>query len=450
MHYLHKLKKDQDLDLELVLVEGNEYLGGKIHTVKSEEFTIETGADSIVARHSSVMPLVEDLNLQDEVVYNATGISYLYSKNELHPIPADTIFGIPTSVDSLYRSTLVSDEGKKAALKDLETINKHFTKESSIGEFLRYFLGSELVDNQIAPVLSGVYSGKLDELTIASTLPYLLDYKNEYGSIIKGLEQNKEKFKAGSGKKFLSFKNGLSTLIDRLEEEVKEEASILKGRKVVRIYKENDKYEVVLSNHQKIQANQVVLTTPHHVSQNLLNKEELDKTFQLFSNSTLISIYLGFTISDEELPADGTGFIVADQSDLQCNACTWTSRKWEHTSLNRNLLVRLFYKSSNPTYDLIKDMSEDELVKVALRDIQKSLGIKGVPKTVEVTNWYNLMPNYHLKHAEAVYSLKENMKELFPNVELVGSSYYGVGIGACIQNGKETAERIVNKFADGK
>lgn len=50
------------------------------------------------------------------------------------------------------------------------------------------------MERQIAPVLSGVYSGKLNELTMASTLPYLLEYKNKYGSIIKGFEENKNNF----------------------------------------------------------------------------------------------------------------------------------------------------------------------------------------------------------------------------------------------------------------
>src|SRR5690606_39014352 len=105
---------------------------------------------------------------------------------------------------------------------DLNTKNDHFTRDSSIGEFLEAFLGKELVEKQIAPVLSGVYSGKLHDLTLASTLPYLVDYKNEYGSIIKGLEANKPKFQGAANKKFLSFDEGMAVLIDRLEETLDE------------------------------------------------------------------------------------------------------------------------------------------------------------------------------------------------------------------------------------
>ena len=67
------------------------------------------------------MPLIKDLNLEEEMVYNETGISYIYSDNTLHPIPSDTIFGIPMSVQSLFSSTLVSTKGKIVALKDFIT-----------------------------------------------------------------------------------------------------------------------------------------------------------------------------------------------------------------------------------------------------------------------------------------------------------------------------------------
>lgn len=445
MHYLQKLKKEKALDVELVLVESNDYLGGKIHSVRNGEFIMETGADSIVARNAGVLPLVEELNLQDELVYNATGISYIYTNNELHAIPADTVFGIPTSEESLESSTLVSDEGKEEALKDFELPNESFTKDSSIGSFLEYFLGKELVEKQIAPVLSGVYSGDLDKLTMASTLPYLVDYKDKYGSIIKGLEANREQFLAAANKKFISFKNGLSALIDRMEEEL-QDATILKGVRTTKITKNDDTYEISFSNKESIEADYIVLTTPHDVAQSILQNEELDADFNRLKNSSLISIYLGFDIPDEQLPAEGTGFIVSENSDVKCNACTWTSRKWKHTSEKSHLLVRMFYKSTNPAFEEMKHMSEDELVQVALQDIEKSLNLTGKPQVVEVTKWNDLMPNYHLEHGQAVTALSEKLSAQYPQVVLAGCSYYGVGIGACIKNGKETAELIAESI----
>lgn len=447
MYYLQKLNLKEHLDMELVLIEEKEQLGGKIKTVKDSEFVMEVGADSIVARHASVLPLIEELGLEKRMVYNGTGISYLYANNVLHAIPKDTVFGIPMSKEALFSSTLVSDDGKKRALEDLDSMNESFTRDSSIGDFLEAFLGKELVENQIAPVLSGVYSGNLHELTLASTLPYLVDYKNKYGSIIKGFEANKEFFQGAANKKFISFDGGMQVLIDELENKL-QHARIIKGVGTKAVKKEAAHYRIELEDGETIEADYVILATPHQVAQQLLEIAELDTEFDEFLNSSLISVYLGFDIPDDRLPEDGTGFIVSQESDLQCNACTWTSRKWRHTSTNHKLLVRLFYKSSHPSYGRLKSLTKEELTAVAMEDVRKSLGIEDVPLAVEVTGWKNLMPNYHMGHKTALSALELKMEELVPGIKLAGSSYFGVGIGACIQNGSDLAEIIANNLAD--
>ncbi|WP_445490700.1 protoporphyrinogen oxidase [Niallia sp. 03133] len=441
MYYLQKIKRANNLDVKLLLVEEKEALGGKIHSIEKDGFIMETGADSIVARNKNVLPFVKELQLEDELVYNATGISYIHTKDKLLEIPKDSIFGIPMSLDSLFSSELVSAKGKLEALKDLFKRNKSFTKETSIGEFLECFLGKELVEKQIAPVLAGVYSGSLETLSMASTLPYLLDYKEEYGSIIQGLAKNKSTFQSAANKKFISFKNGLSSIINRLEE-VLTDATIIKGIQTTKINKNNQTYTLSFSNHADIEADSVILTTPHDVSQRLLASDELNLDFNKLQNSSNITMYLAYDVPDEALPKDGTGFIVAEDSELICNACTWTSRKWEHTSTNNQLLLRIFYKKSNPAYEYLNGLTENELVNTAMKDIEKSLGINVKPTSYEITKWNNLMPVYSLQHKEAIDSLTTKLATLYPDVLLAGCSYYGVGIAACIANGEETAGKI--------
>ncbi|WP_028552777.1 protoporphyrinogen oxidase [Paenibacillus sp. UNC451MF] len=445
-YYLTQKNKANNLDLKVILIEANHKLGGKINTHHESEFIMETGADSIVTRKANVAPFIEELNLQEEVVYNATGISFLYIDGELKRIPDDCIFGIPMSIESLAKSNLISAEGKVEALKDFYTKNETFTKNDSVGLFLESFLGKEIVERQISPVLSGVYSGRINDLTIASTMPYLLDYKNEYGSIIKGLSENKQKFQGTGKSKFLSFKNGMSTLIDALESQLSD-VDILKGVKAEAIEKDQERYRITCDDQNVVEADFVVLSTLHTTAQKLLRSEELNQDFDQFKNSSLISVYIGFDIPDEQLPQDGTGFIVAEESSLVCDACTWTSRKWEHTSLNRHLLVRLFYKSLKPIYSTLRKLSEEELLEVALKDIQNSLGISSKPITYEVTKWHETMPNYHIKHNEIVKSLESKLETSYPNVILAGCSYYGVGIPDCIANGEATANRIVERLS---
>ena len=446
MHYLQRQVREKNLDVKLVLIEKNAYLGGKLHSAYEQGFIMETGADSIVARHKGVMELVQELEFEEELVFNETGVSYIYTNNELHAIPTDTTFGIPMSLASLEASTLVSEAGKQEALKDLTMPNVDFTKESSIGEFLTYYLGDELVQNQIAPVLAGVYSGDLNQLSIGSTLPYLIDYKNDYGSVIKGFDANREQFVKAANKKFISFKKGLSSLIDRLEETLTD-VEILKGIAATQVTKQENHYVITLANGVNMEVDHVVLALPNEAVQYLLQDTSLNNYFERFNTASAITIYLGFDVPDAVLPADGTGFIVSHNANLQCNAATWTSRKWKHTSADSKLLVRLFYKSINPAYEKLRAMTEQELAAVALDDVRKSLGIEEKPTVVNVSKWINQMPKYDLAHQEALKGLTAELSERYPNLSIAGCSYFGVGIGACIQNGKKIGEELAEKLS---
>lgn len=445
LHYL-KRQAPTDEPIRYILVEKNDYLGGKMHTEYDSGFIMENGADSIVARHPKVLELVKELDFESELVYNETGISYIHTNNELHAIPAGSTFGIPMNMESLQASTLISEEGKQRVLMDAEIPNDRFTKESSIGHFLEYFLGKEIVEKQIAPVLAGVYSGDLYQLSLASTLPYLVDYKNKYGSIMQGFEANKEQFEKAANKKFISFNNGLTALINRLEE-LLPEVEFYKNTETTSVSKNGALYNVSFSNGETIQADVVVLALPNNVVRNILKDEEMDSNLSKFTNASALTMYLGFSIPDSILPADGTGFIVSHNSDLVCNASTWTSRKWKHTSANGNLLVRLFYKNTNPRYAELATMSDEELTNVALEDIKLSLNIEEKPVVVNVAKWINMMPKYDLAHKEALDALLVDLDSKYPNLYIAGCSYFGVGIGACIENGKETADKVLSSLA---
>ena len=472
MYYLQKAAKLNDLDVRLLLVEAEESLGGKIQTVYNGDFIIETGADSIIGGKENIDAFIKDINLQDEVVYNKPGKSFLYTEDGLKKISEDTMFGIPMSVEAIATNELLSSDGKVEALKDFYTKNKTFTKNDSILSFLESFLGKELVEKQIEPILSGVFSGEAADFTIAETLPFLLDYKKNYGSIIRGLEENKEKFKGTSSIKylsfknaltishsqllqctdhaFLSFKNGLSTMVNRLEELLSVSVEIVKGVQVTNIEKGPENYKITFNNDTEVEADYVVLSTPDSVAKQLLCDSELNEEFTQFENKSLISVYLGFDLPDSELPNGGTGFIATENSELTCGACTWTSRKWIHTSSDQHVLMRLFYKDSGSHYEKLQDLTDAEVEEIALTDIKNSLGITLKPEVCKVTRWHEKMPHYKLDYNEYVQAFEREVATRYPHIFLAGSSYHGASIPDCIYSGEHTAELIINALGKNK
>ena len=195
-----------------------------------------------------------------------------------------------------------------------------------------------------------------------------------------------------------------------------------------------------------IKAEFIVLAVPYTQAQHMLSDDRLSELFAAFRAGSLISVYLGYDIADHVLPQDGTGFIKANGDDLVCNACTWTSRKWTHTSADRRLLLRMFYKSTSPQFAKLRHMSEEELLRTAREDVRLSLGIEAQPEAYVITKWLDAMPKYDIHHREAVRKLEEALAAYFPNVFLAGCSYYGVGIPDCMENGRQTASKIVEKL----
>ena len=91
-------------------------------------------------------------------------------------------------------------------------------------------------------------------------------------------------------------------------------------------------------------------------------------------------------------------------------------------------------------------MDEAQLQEVGLNDIEQALGFRDKPISVEITKWKNAMPNYTIQHPESIKSINEKLASDYPNIVIAGCSYYGVGIGACITNGKEIANQLVENL----
>ena len=54
MYRLQKELQQKNKQARLILIEKNDYVGGKIHSAYEDGFILETGADSMVARHPGV------------------------------------------------------------------------------------------------------------------------------------------------------------------------------------------------------------------------------------------------------------------------------------------------------------------------------------------------------------------------------------------------------------
>ncbi len=116
--------------------------------------------------------------------------------------------------------------------------------------------------------------------------------------------------------------------------------------------------------------------------------------------------YADVTLVTLQLPADGvgrplegTGFLVPASAGRLITACTWLTSKWPELQRPGDVLLRASLGRSGD--DRPGAMSDEEIVRGVLEDLEPMLGLRAQPIDVVVTRWSGAFPQYGVGHARA-------------------------------------------------
>lgn len=445
-YYLQKLAREKNLPLDVKLIEASHRLGGKMQTYIKDGFIIERGPDSFLERKESAGRLVREVGLGDRLVNNGTGKSFILVKDRLHPIPGGSIMGIPTEITPFITTGLFSWPGKFRAAADFFMPASKEKGDQSLGEFFRRRLGDEVVENLIEPLLSGIYAGDIDRLSLLSTFPQFYQVEQKYGSLIRGMKKMTPapKKAAGTEKKkgiFLTVSSGLQSFVDAIEERL-EPGSVIKGVRVDKVSKEGNGYMLRLSNGENLLADSMVVSAPHEAALHMFSDyEHLFEPFRDMSSTSVATVALAFPESAVKKDIDGTGFVVSRNSDYTITACTWTHKKWPHSTPEGKVLLRCYI--GRPGDEAVVDLSDDEIVQIVLEDLRKTMDIQDQPDFSLVSRWKESMPQYTVGHKQRVEKLEADLLKEFPGIFAAGSSYEGIGMPDCIDQGEAAVEKVI-------
>lgn len=442
-YYLQKEIREQVLPIDTMLIEASGRLGGKIQTLQKDGFTIERGPDSFLERKESAARLARELNLGDELVNNATGKSFVLVNNRLHGIPSGSMMGIPTQIKPFVFSGLFSPIGKVRASFDFVLPRSKPISDQSLGHFFRRRLGNEVVENLIEPLLSGIYAGDIDQMSLMSTFPQFYQVEQKYRSISLGMRTLAPKKPKDAKAKgiFLTLKTGLQSIVDAIEERLEDE-TVMKGTRVEKITKIGDCYSITLSNGKEIEADAIVMAASHKWLPAMFSQYKQFRFFRNIPSTSVANVALAFPEEAIQRDIEGTGFVVSRNSDFTITACTWTHKKWPHTTPEGKVLLRCYV--GRPGDEAIVEQTDEEMVRVVLEDLQKTMDITTEPEFTVVSRWKDAMPQYTVGHKERMETLKQFMNEELPGIYLAGSSYAGAGLPDCIDQGEAAVKYVLS------
>lgn len=442
--YLNRAINQYQLPIELTLIDANHRLGGKIQTEYKDGFVIEKGPDSFLGRKPSAKQLVQDVGLGHDLVRNTAGKRHIVVKDQMYPMPDGAIIGIPTKFGPFLKTGLFSVQGKVRAACDYVLPRSKVEGDQSIGSFIRRRLGDEVAENLVEPLLSGIYIGDMDQLSLLSTFPQFYEAEQEHRSLIRGLKKMSQAASEGTLTSknqgvFLTLKNGLQSLVEAIETQLMD-VTILKGVSVKELNKvKNAHYELSLNDDESLQADGVILALPHAMMAELMPAKKYLRDYTDMPATTVATVVTAFKEDAVNL-ADGVGFVVSRHSDYTITACTWTHKKWPHTTPKGMALLRCYVGRIGE--ETVVDLSDTEIEEIVLEDLKQTLNITAKPEFSIVTRWMKAFPQYNVGHHRRMNEMHESLSKDMPGVFVTGSSCDGLGLPDCITQGKMAAEKM--------
>jgi len=467
-YYLHKKVEDT---ISITLMEADSFWGGKIVTervddvVPEGDFVIEGGPDTFVVTKPWGVRLCKELGIADRLrgTNPETKKTYILKNDALHELPGGLTMMIPTEFGPMIRTGLLSWPAKIRMGMDFFLPAQLENGDETMGEFVTRRLGRSAYENLIEPLMSGIYAGDGDKLSLHATLPYLRDLERKYGGLVKGAlavrKERARKAKAsgkspnptpGSRSIFLTPLTGLAEIVEALVAELDAAGVDMRlNSRVIDVTRNElarDTWQVALGGGERLNADAIILATPAFVSGALVEDiaPKLAAELSAIEYVSTATVTLAFRESDLPRPLDGYGYVIPRREDRKALASTWTSTKFPHRAPEGYALIRVFIGRAGQEADIIWD--EDELLVIARQELELTLGITAEPLLKRVFCWEKAMPQYNRGHPERLDRIDAAL-DAYPGLALAGNGYRGIGIPDCIHSGELAAERVINQLA---
>jgi protoporphyrinogen oxidase len=440
-------------DATITLIESSDRWGGKIATDRVEfddgQFIIEGGPDTFLATKPWGVALCKELGLGDRL-HGTNPLkknTYVLNRDRLLPLPDGLAMMIPTNVEAILKTRLVSWFSKARMGLDFLLPAKAVNGDESLGAFVSRRLGREAYENLIEPLMSGIYAGDGDALSLASTFPYLRDLELKYGSLARGAltmrKQSNSKSVQGSRSAFLTPTTGLAEIVEALITDLQENNVDLQLNTLVKsvtLHPSRNTWHVTLNTGETFKADSIILATPAFASGKLLGSLDpsLASDLQSIPYVSTATVSLAYRQSDLSRDLDGYGYVIPRRAGRKALACTWTSTKFPHRAPEGYALLRVFVGRAGQNIP----WNENDLLALAKEELNLTLGITADPLLQRVFLWEKAMPQYNLGHPELLKRIDAAL-EKYPGLALAGNGYRGIGIPDCIHSGELAVNKIL-------
>lgn len=447
-YMLDMLAKRAQLPLEIKLLETESRVGGKIWSIKQEGFICEWGPNGFLDNKPQTLELCGRLGIRGSLLRSNDNARkrFIYSEGELHRLPENGA--------SFLKSRLISWPGKlRLAMEPFAPKPPRDTDET-LAAFARRRLGDEALRKLISPMVSGIFAGDPETMSLKSCFPRIAELESEYGGLIVAMIKLAKKKKeeiaqgktvasaAGPGGTLTSFNGGLQFLTDALRERLGSDAVMTDSQVTAASTGSSVRFKITTASGEH-DADAFILATPAYCTADIVQglNPAMSAFLRMTPYSSMTVVCFGYERDRIRHNLDGFGYLIPREEKSSTLGTLWDSSIFPNRAPAGKVLLRSMLGGACFP-DAIR-FSDEEVVKRVRGDLQQIMGIREAPSFIRIFRHEKAIPQYTVGHSDRLASLDE-LTTAVPGLFLTGNSYRGIGLNDCVAAAVKTATSVIS------
>jgi protoporphyrinogen/coproporphyrinogen III oxidase len=420
-------------DAEITLLDADDRVGGKIRTTPFAGRMVDEGADAFLARVPYAAALAREIGLGDDLVSPATGQASLWIGDSLKPIPAGHVLGVPTDIDLVAKSGILSDEAVERARREPDIGGAPLGPEDdvAIGELVARRYGQEVQDLLVDPLLGGINAGRSMELSAEVGASQIVAAARRDASLTRALVAMREENPPDpAAPVFWAPSGGMQRLSDAVAAALAEKGVDIRTG-------------VTVESLGDLDSGGIVLATPAFVSAELVRNRSARAADALaeIEYASVVLATIAYRRSDLRSPLTGSGFLVPRTERRFLTAGSVFSNKWP--ALDYPDLVIIRASAGRAGDDTAIDLDDEGVVARMHAELAEALAIGGDPVEVRLSRWRRAFPQFRPGHLGRMRAVHDALAADSAGVVVAGAAVQGVGIPTCILSAQQAVHRLL-------
>jgi oxygen-dependent protoporphyrinogen oxidase len=409
--------------------------GGNIRTERLNGYLCEWGPTGFLDDAPATLDACNRLGLGPRLTRAAAAAERRFV------VRAGRLRELPSGPLSFLGSDVLSLRGRLRVLGEPFIPARRSQADESVFDFAKRRIGHEAASVLVDALVTGIWAGSADDLSLRSALPKLAALERDHGGLVRGMLAKRGAGGAATGPRgrLTSFPDGLQELPAAFAASLGSRLRL--GARVTNIERlPRGGFRVGVDGAAPLEAAAVVLACPSWFAAPLLADLDAPLSAQVAGIPTVAVavVHLGFA-REGATGLAGFGFLIPRGESASVLGVLLPSNIFPRRAPDGHVLATVMLGGARDPAAV--EGTDERLVDNAAAMLAKLAEVRAAPRFSIVIRHARAIPQYVLGHADRLATIDTRLRDL-PGLFLAGNSYRGIAINSCLTEAPSVAERV--------